>query len=185
MNQSDRNSQVTSQVSSHQLAPQRQAVSGDAPRIAYVQSSWHRDIVDQAHTGFISELGRQGVSPGAVSRFVVPGAFEIPLHAKRLAASGQYDAIVACGFVVDGGIYRHDFVANTVVSALMDVQLATDVPVFSVVLTPLHFHEHEEHRRFFHAHFVHKGEEAARTCADTLAKVRQLHHLAAPQKAAG
>ena len=191
MNQSDRSSQITSQVTpqvasqaSSQLSPQRQAVSGDAPRIAYIQSSWHRDIVDQAHTGFIGELGHQGVSPGAVSRFVVPGAFEIPLHAKRLAASGQYDAIVACGFVVDGGIYRHDFVANTVVSALMDVQLATDVPVFSVVLTPLHFHEHEEHRRFFHAHFVHKGEEAATAVLATLRSLQDIdaqhtpgHHL--------
>ena len=184
MNQSDRTTQITSQVSSHLPAPQRQAVSGDAPRIAYIQSSWHRDIVDQAHTGFISELGRQGVLPDAVSRFVVPGAFEIPLHAKRIAATGQYDAIVACGFVVDGGIYRHDFVANTVVSALMDVQLATDVPVFSVVLTPLHFHEHEEHRRFFHAHFVHKGEEAATAVLATLRSLRDIevqhtsaHHL--------
>ncbi|QEI04845.1 6,7-dimethyl-8-ribityllumazine synthase [Pigmentiphaga aceris] len=168
MNQTDRTSQHSSHVTSHTTS------QASAPRIAYIQSSWHRDIVDQAHTGFVAELARQHVSADAVSRFVVPGAFEIPLHAKRLAATGQYDAIVACGFVVDGGIYRHDFVASTVVSALMDVQLATDVPVFSVVLTPHHFHEHAEHQRFFKAHFVHKGEEAATAVLGTLRSLQDI-----------
>jgi 6,7-dimethyl-8-ribityllumazine synthase len=155
-------------------------ITGDAPRIAYIQSSWHRDIVDQAHTGFVAELGRQGIAPEAVSHFTVPGAFEIPLHAKRLAATHRYDAIVACGFVVDGGIYRHDFVAGTVVSALMDVQLATGVPVFSVVLTPHHFHEHDEHRRFFQAHFVHKGAEAATAVLATLRSLQEIDQQHAP-----
>jgi 6,7-dimethyl-8-ribityllumazine synthase len=155
-------------------------ITGAAPRIAYIQSSWHRDIVDQAHTGFIAELARQGIAAETVSRFTVPGAFEIPLHAKRLAATGRYDAIVGCGFVVDGGIYRHDFVAGTVVSALMDVQLSTGVPVFSVVLTPHHFHEHDEHRRFFQAHFVHKGEEAATAVLATLRSLREIDRPHAP-----
>ena len=178
MNQSDR--------TFPQATPQLQAITGGAPRIAYIQSSWHRDIVDQAHTGFIAELYRQGVSADAVSRFVVPGAFEIPLHAKRLAATGRYDAIVACGFVVDGGIYRHDFVASTVVSALMDVQLAANVPVFSVVLTPHHFHEHAEHQRFFKAHFVHKGEEAATAVLGTLRSLQdiEVQHAPVPRQAA-
>ncbi len=61
----------------------------------------------------------------------VPGAFEIPLRIKRLASSGQYAALAGCALVVDGGIYRHDFVAAAVVDALMRVQLDTDVPVFS------------------------------------------------------
>ena len=69
--------------------------------------------------------------------------------------------MVACAFVVDGGIYRHEFVADTVVSALMDVQLKTEVPVFSVVLTPHHFHEIADHVTFFTEHFVKKGAEAA------------------------
>ena len=77
------------------------------------------------------------------------GAFEIPLHAMRLAESGTYDAIVAAGLVVDGGIYRHEFVADAVIGGLMRVQLDTGVPVISAVLTPHHFHEHETHRAFF------------------------------------
>jgi 6,7-dimethyl-8-ribityllumazine synthase len=98
----------------------------------------------------------------------VPGAFEIPLHAKRLAQSGRYAAVVACGFVVDGGIYRHEFVAATVVDALMRVQLDTDVPVFSAVLTPHHFHDHAEHREYFTRHFEVKGTELAEAIAATL-----------------
>ncbi|MFP3562323.1 6,7-dimethyl-8-ribityllumazine synthase, partial [Paraburkholderia sp. SIMBA_049] len=76
------------------------------------------------------------------------GAFEIPLHAKRLAQTGRYAGIVAAGLVVDGGIYRHDFVATAVIDGLMQVQLETGTPVFSVVLTPHHFHG-EEHVKYF------------------------------------
>ena len=109
-----------------------------------------------------------------VSTYEVPGAFEIPLHAKLLAKSGRYAAVVAAGLVVDGGIYRHEFVAQAVIEGLMQVQLETEVPVISAVLTPHHFHEHAEHQNYFHRHFVVKGAEAARACADTVAKLRAL-----------
>jgi 6,7-dimethyl-8-ribityllumazine synthase len=141
--------------------------------IAYVQASWHADIVQRAHHGFVAELARHDVPPDQVERFDVPGVFEIPLHALQLARSGRYDAIVACGLVVDGGIYRHDFVSDAVVKALMQVQLDTGVPVISVVLTPHHFHDHEEHRRFFAEHFVIKGTEAAAACLATVAGLRR------------
>ena len=70
--------------------------------------------------------------------------------------------------MIDGGIYRHEFVAATVVDALMRVQLDTDVPVFSAVLTPHHFHDHEEHREYFTRHFEVKGTELASAIAATL-----------------
>ncbi len=70
-----------------------------------------------------------------VEIFDVPGAYEIPLHAKTLARTGRYSAIVGSAFVVDGGIYRHDFVATAVINGMMQVQLETEVPVLSVVLT--------------------------------------------------
>ena len=111
--------------------------------------------------------------------FEVPGAFEIPLHAKRLSLSGRYAAIVACALVVDGGIYRHEFVANTVVSSLMSLQLETGVPMLSAVLTPHHFHEHVEHRKYFHRHFAIKGTEAAQACVKTVEALRQVDALLA------
>ncbi|MGI9328775.1 MAG: 6,7-dimethyl-8-ribityllumazine synthase, partial [Pseudomonadales bacterium] len=78
------------------------------------------------------------------------------------------------GLVVDGGIYRHDFVAQAVITGLMQVQLETGVPVFSAVLTPHHFHNSEEHAKFFSDHFVVKGVEVAKACADTVEKMKSL-----------
>jgi len=136
----------------------------DSLTIAFVQSCWHRDIVDRARDGFLSEIGNQAT----VEMFEVPGAFELPLHVRCLAESGRFDAVVAAGFVVDGGIYRHEFVADAVISGLMRVQLDSGVPVFSSVLTPQQFHESPTHVEFFSDHMVEKGHEVASACLRTL-----------------
>lgn len=158
--------------------------SGSPQRIAVIQATWHRDIVDRARVSFIEEAQRLGVDPQTIDVIEVPGAYEIPLHAQLLAKSGQYAAIVACGFVVDGGIYRHEFVATAVIDGLMRVQLDTEVPVFSVVLTPHRFHEHEQHHAFFFDHFVVKGKEAARACVHTLASLDTIRSGLRRQRAA-
>ena len=104
------------------MSAQAQALTDQ--RLAFVQARWHADIVDQARKAFLEEL-----PPGtAVDVIDVPGALEIPLTAQRLARTGRYGAIVGAAFVVDGGIYRHDFVAGTVVDALVRVGLDTAVP---------------------------------------------------------
>lgn len=136
--------------------------------IAFLKASWHADIVDQALVGFEEDMSASGVDV-EISVFDVPGAFELPLQAKRLGASGRFDAIVAAALVVDGGIYRHDFVAQAVVDGLMRAQLDTDVPIFSVSLTPHHFQPTPEHEGFFREHFVKKGAEAARAVRGVLA----------------
>ena len=153
-------------------------------RVAFIQASWHKEIVDQSRKGFLAEMLVQGYQESDIDFFEVGGAFEIPLHAKLLAKTGRYAGIVGAALVVDGGIYRHDFVAQSVVSGLMQVQLETEVPVFSVSLTPHHFHAGEEHQKFFFEHFVHKGQEAARTCVDTLQKIRAIKRLDPQQKRA-
>jgi 6,7-dimethyl-8-ribityllumazine synthase len=154
----------------------------DSRRIAFIQSSWHKDILDRARESFIDEATRLGVPRDAIDVFEVPGAFEIPLHAKVLAQTDDYAGIVACGLIVDGGIYRHDFVADAVISGLMRVQLDTEVPVFSVVLTPHHFHEHEQHRKFFLDHFIVKGQEAAHACVRTLLALETIRPPAAQRR---
>jgi 6,7-dimethyl-8-ribityllumazine synthase len=155
-----------------------QHIASDAPkRFAFVQSCWHREIVDQGRDAFLDEMASGGVPASAIDLYEVPGAFEIPLHAKLLARSGRYAAVVACGFVVDGGIYRHEFVAHAVIDALMAVQLEVEIPVISAVLTPQQFHEHAEHRAFFHEHFRVKGKEAASACLRTLAGVTSVRAL--------
>ena len=130
-------------------------------KIAFIQARWHSDIVDEARKSFIEEMAAKAGANVQVDVFDVPGAYEIPLHAKMLTKTGQYAAIVGAALVVDGGIYRHDFVETAVINGMMQVQLETETPVLSVVLTPHHFHECKEHHDFFHAHFKVKGVEAA------------------------
>ena len=143
-------------------------------RIAFVQACWHREIVDGGRDAFLAEMKRHGVSADQIDLYEVPGSLEIPLQSKLLAKTGKYASIVAAGFVVNGGIYRHEFVAQTVLDALMRIQLDTDVPIISLVLTPQNFHEHDAHQEFFHEHFKLKGAEAAVACVKTLENLRRL-----------
>src|SRR6266700_8299722 len=118
----------TSQVTQ---PPVPQGPASDHPRfakpqrVAFVQACWHRDVVEEARIAFVREAEVRHLTH--VDVFQVPGSFEIPLHAQILAKTRRYTAIVAAGLVVDGGIYRHEFVADTVIKALMDVQLRTEV----------------------------------------------------------
>jgi 6,7-dimethyl-8-ribityllumazine synthase len=137
-------------------------------RIAFVQAGWHRDLLNGARDAFHARMVELGVSAEHIETFDVPGAFEIPLFVRRLALTGKYDAVIGAALVVDGGIYRHDFVAQAVIGGLMRVQLDTDVPVFSMSLTPHHFHSHAEHHDFFASHLVHKRHEVADACVGML-----------------
>ena len=160
------------------MAPTYLQSASPARRIAFIQASWHKDIVDQCRISFVAELARAGYSEADCDFFEVAGAYEIPLHAKILAKSGKYAAVVGAGLVVDGGIYRHEFVAQAVISGMMQVQLETETPVLSAVLTPHHFHGSSEHVQFFREHFVVKGAEAARACVDTIGKIAALRDAA-------
>lgn len=146
-------------------------------RIAYIQANWHKEIVEQALVSFCDAVEEAGIQRDQIDLYDVPGSLEIPLQAKMLAKTGKYDIVVACGLVVNGGIYRHDFVASTIIDAMMDVQLETEVPILSVVLTPLNFHEHEAHQKFFFDHFRVKGVEAANACIQTLANFDALQSM--------
>ena len=136
-------------------------------RVAFVQSAWHRDVIDECRTAFLTELAARRISH--VDVFEVPGSFEIPLHVQILAKTRRYTAIVAAGLVVDD-----EYVAETVIRALMEVQLRTEVPVFSAVLTPQQFHESAVHHEFFRKHFAIKGVEVAEACANTLLSLERL-----------
>lgn len=147
------------------------------PRIAFIQACWHSEIVDVCRQSFCQELETLNLRNAQIDVFEAPGSYEIPLLAKKLATSGLYDIIVASGLVVDGGIYRHDFVANAVIDAMMRVQIDCDVPIISAVLTPHLFHDSEEHQAFFKKHFEVKGKEAAQACAQTLDNMARLKEL--------
>ncbi|MFN3661566.1 6,7-dimethyl-8-ribityllumazine synthase [Yoonia sp.] len=144
-----------------------------SPKFAFIKARWHAEIVDQALIGFETRMRELGISNN-VDVYQVPGAFEMPLLAQELAKTGQYAAIAAAALVVDGGIYRHDFVAQTVVSGLLEASMKTAVPILSVSLTPHHFQPSDEHRDFFMQHFVKKGREAADAAVEVVALYQTL-----------
>ena len=109
-------------------------------RYAFIKAAWHNQIVDRALDGFC-----EVIDPTQVDVFDVPGAFEMPLLARDLANTGRYAAVTAAALVVDGGIYRHDFVAGAVVDGLMRAGMDSGVPVLSVSLTPHHFQDTDHH----------------------------------------
>ncbi len=132
--------------------------------IAYIQAAWHTEITDHCRTAFMTEMAKHGYGAPDVQHFSVPGSLEIPLMARKLAQTGRYAAVCASGLVVNGGIYRHDFVAQAVLQGIVQTSLETGVPVLSAVLTPHHFHEHAVHEEFFKQHMHTKGTELAEAC---------------------
>ncbi|MHB8234867.1 MAG: 6,7-dimethyl-8-ribityllumazine synthase [Solirubrobacteraceae bacterium] len=158
-----------------------QSTSGlENRRVAFIQSSWHESLVERCRSSFVHELSELGIPEQRVEVFRVPGAFEIPLLAKRAMRTGRFDVVVASALVVDGGIYRHEFVAQSVLDALMRAQMESDVPLVSLVLTPHHFHEHEAHEDFFGEHLARKGAEGAHACVGALAALDELAAAVAP-----
>jgi 6,7-dimethyl-8-ribityllumazine synthase len=161
----DQSSQLEANSNHHQKSFQ---LIQSGKRIAFIQAAWHSDIVDQSRISFVSECDKLGIEESTIDFFVVPGSLELPLQSKLLAKTHQYAIIIAAGLIVDGGIYRHDFVASTVLDAMMDIQIDLEVPILSLVLTPHQFQETPAHESFFFEHFKLKGAETAQACAMTL-----------------
>ncbi len=138
--------------------------SSPTPRVAVVRAGWHAELVGRAVHGLHESVADEL----ELVETTVPGAFEVPLMIRSLLETGRFDAAIAIGLVTDGGIYRHEFVADAVISGLMRVQLDTGHPVFSCVLTPHHFHEHAVHDDFFAAHLISKGREVGDAALATL-----------------
>lgn len=110
-------------------------LSGAGLRVAIVASRFNDTItqrlVDGAHDG----LRRHGVDASSVDVAWAPGAFELPLVASRLAASGLYDAVITLGAVIRGATGHYDFVAGQCAAGIQRVSLDTGVPVVFGVLT--------------------------------------------------
>ena len=110
-------------------------VTHPGPRIAVVAGHFNRFIVDQLVAGAGDALERRGIPPDQQTLVWVPGAFELPLMAARLASSRRFDAVIALGAVIRGGTPHFDFVAGTCADGLARVALDHDIPVIFGVLT--------------------------------------------------
>jgi len=104
-------------------------------RIGLVATRWNDFIVSNLVSGAKDALVRHGVAEEDIGLALVPGAFEIPLVAKRLAMSGKYDAIVCLGAVIRGATAHFEYVAGEVAKGIASVMLETGIPVTFGVLT--------------------------------------------------
>lgn len=108
---------------------------GTGLRIGLVATRWNDFIVGNLVSGAKDALIRHGVAEEDIGLALVPGAFEIPLVAKRLATSAKYDAIVCLGAVIRGATPHFEYVAGEVAKGIASVMLETGMPVTFGVLT--------------------------------------------------
>jgi 6,7-dimethyl-8-ribityllumazine synthase len=100
-----------------------------------VASRFNDFIVRPLLDGALDAIKRHGGDPGAVDVVWVPGSYEVPLAAKRLALSGRYDAVVCLGAVIRGATAHFDYVAGGVASGISAVALETNLPVIFGIIT--------------------------------------------------
>lgn len=104
-------------------------------RFAVVAARFNEAVTERLVDGALSAFRRQGVGEDDVEVAWVPGSFEIPLVARRLARSGQFDAVVCLGTVIRGETAHFDYVAGEAARGIQEVALETDVPCIFGVLT--------------------------------------------------
>jgi 6,7-dimethyl-8-ribityllumazine synthase len=104
-------------------------------KIAIVVSRWNEFIVEKLLEGAIDGLVRHNVKEENIVAYYCPGAFEIPLTAKKVALSGNYEAVIALGAVIRGATPHFDFIAAEVTKGLAAISLEVGVPCIYGILT--------------------------------------------------
>ncbi|MBT8060867.1 MAG: 6,7-dimethyl-8-ribityllumazine synthase [Gammaproteobacteria bacterium] len=148
---------------------------GGDRRIAIVASRFNQFIVDQLVAGAEDALDRHQVTASDRVLVWVPGAYELPLAADRLASTRRFDAVIALGAVIRGGTPHFDFVAGECASGLTRVALDHGLPVAFGVLTTDTIEQALERAGTGEGN---KGFDAAMTALDMLAVVREVDALA-------
>lgn len=111
------------------------AVAPEGMRVGIVASRFNEIIVGKLLGGAVDGLVRHGVDEDQITVAWVPGAFEIPLAAQRMARSGKYDAVICVGAVIRGDTSHYDYVCNEVSKGIAQVSMAAGVPVLFGILT--------------------------------------------------
>ena len=106
-------------------------------RFALVVSTFNKEITDGLLRGALSTLADAGADSAGIDVVRVPGAFEIPFTARRLASTGRYDAVVCLGCVIKGETMHFEYISSAVSHGIMAVSADTGVPVTFGVLTTL------------------------------------------------
>jgi 6,7-dimethyl-8-ribityllumazine synthase len=135
-------------------------------RMALLRADYNREITLSLEKKCVAALIAGGVRAGNIDRFVVPGCFEIPLAAQRLARTKRYDAIIALGAVIRGDTHHFDLVANECARGIMRVSLDENIPIIFEVLAT--YNRRDALRRAGNNRF-NKGLEAAQSALAVLA----------------
>ena len=144
---------------------------GDGMRVAVVVSRFNEFVTDLLLEGAREKLAELGVDDGSVTLAYVPGAFELPLAAQRLAATGDQDAVVCLGAVIRGDTDHHIHVGGQAAAGCQRVQLDTGVPVGLGVLTTDTLEQALERAGGRHGN---KGADAATAAVEMADLLRQL-----------
>jgi len=150
---------------------QGDAVDTRGLRVATVVARFNQHVTSLLEDGAIATLSEHGVVGDDAPVFRVPGAFELPVVAKRLAESGQWDAVVCLGAVIRGDTPHFDYVAGECAAGLARVALDTGVPVVFGVLTTDDLDQALARAGGAEGN---KGSEAAATALETAALLRAL-----------
>jgi 6,7-dimethyl-8-ribityllumazine synthase len=118
-----------------QPAITRGSLSANGLQFGIVVSEFNSFITNRLLDGAVDALSRAGASEKQIEIFRVPGSFEIPLTAKKLAATGRCDAIICIGCVIRGETSHYDYVAGETSRGIQLAQLDTGVPMMFCVLT--------------------------------------------------
>lgn len=144
-------------------------------RIGIVVGRFNGYIVESLVDGAIDALLRHGVQGSQITVLRVPGAFELPLTAQRMAQTDSFDAIIALGAVIRGSTPHFDYVAGESAKGLSAVALDYDIPVINGVLTTDSIEQAIERAG---TKAGNKGSEAAMTALEMLAVLAQLDDVA-------
>ena len=140
-------------------------------RFAVVVSRFNEEITEGLLRGALEFFAERSIPAEAVKIFRVPGAFEIPLAAKRLAESGDYDAVVCLGCLIKGDTMHFEYIADAASHGIAQAATATGVPMAFGVLTTMTEEQAVERSG---AGAANKGREAAAAALDMATMFRQL-----------
>ena len=146
------------------------SAAGAGLRIAIVTAKFNADITDRMLAGARETLRAHGVADDDVDEAAVPGSFELPLIAHRLAASGRYDAVICLGAVIKGATSHDVYISTGTAAGLQRAALDTGVPVVFGVITP-NTHEQAMERA---GGRTNKGSEAALTAIEMATLLHQI-----------
>jgi 6,7-dimethyl-8-ribityllumazine synthase len=108
---------------------------GSGLHVGIIVSRWNSVITDRLLQGALEALGKHGVADEKIDVVWVPGSWEIPVAAKKLAQSGRYQALIALGAIIRGDTPHFEYIANQASAGLSQVSLETGVPIAFGVLT--------------------------------------------------